>query len=119
MEGERRGDIVEGLDSIIQLALPLVVLGVLVALLRWTWSPRKGRSLVQRTPRRGAPDEYGLLVPVAAPANDAETARLTARLDAAGIRYTLVTTTQGPRLMVWLDSAASARRLLRDTDAAP
>jgi hypothetical protein len=110
---------VAGLDPIIQLVLPVAVLGIMVALLRWTWSPRKGRSLVSRTPRRGAPDEYGLLVPVAAPADDAETVRLTARLDAAGIRHTLVDTTQGTRLMVWPDTAASARRLLRDTDAAP
>ena len=109
----------EGLGQIIQLVLPFAVLGVLVALLRWAWSPRKGRSLVSRTPRRGAPGEYGLLVPVAAPASDAESVRLTALLDAAGIRHTLVATTQGPRLMVWPDSAASARRLLRDTGAPP
>ncbi|MFC1429895.1 hypothetical protein ACEZDB_04390 [Streptacidiphilus sp. N1-3] len=104
---------------VIQLALPFAVLGILVLLLRWTWSPRKGRSLVPRTPRRGAPDEYGLLVAVAAPADDTETGRLTARLDAAGIRWTLVDTTQGRRLMVWPDAAPSARRLLRDTGAAP
>jgi len=55
---------------------------------------------------------------VAAPADHAETVRLTALLDAAGIRHTLVDTTQGPRLMVWPDSAPSARRLLRDTGAA-
>ena len=107
------------LDPIIQLTLPLVVLGALVALLRWVCSPRRGRSLIPRAPRRGAPNEYGLLVPVAAPSDDAETARLTALLDAAGIRHTLVETTQGPRLMVWPDSAPSARRLLRDTGAAP
>ncbi|MFC1417241.1 hypothetical protein [Streptacidiphilus cavernicola] len=108
-----------GLGPIVQLVLPFAVLGALVALLRWAWSPRKGRSLVSRTPRRGAPDEYGLLVAVAAPATDAETLRLTALLDAAGIRHTLVDTTGGPRLMVWPDSAPSARRLLRDTGAAP
>jgi hypothetical protein len=109
---------VDRLDPIIQLALPLVLVGVLTLLLRWVWTPRRGRSLVPRTPRRGAPDEYGLLVPVAAPADDAETSRLTARLDRAGIRWTLVDTTQGRRLMVWPDSAPSARRLLRDTGAA-
>ncbi|MHA6762922.1 hypothetical protein [Streptacidiphilus sp. PAMC 29251] len=107
------------MEPVIQLAVPVVVLGILVALLRWTWSPRKGRSLVPRTPRRGAPNEYGLLVAVAAPADDAESTRLTALLDAAGIRHTLVDTTAGTRLMVWPDSAPSARRLLRDTGAAP
>lgn len=109
----------ERLGPIVQLTLPLLVLGVLALLLRWVCAPSRGRSLVSRTPQRGAPDEYGLLVPVAAPRDDAETARLTAVLDAAGIRHTLVGTTQGVRLMVWPDSAPSARRLLRDTGAAP
>lgn len=106
-----------GLDRISQLVLPLALVTVLVLLLRWTWSPRRGRSLAQRTPRRGAPDEYGLLVPVAAPADDEETIRLTARLNAAGIRWTVVHTTQGRRLMVWPDAAPSARRVLRDSGA--
>ncbi|MEZ0090553.1 hypothetical protein [Streptacidiphilus sp. EB129] len=105
------------LDQVLQIVLPFVIVGALVLLLRWTWSPRRGHSLVPRTPRRGAPTEYGLLVPVAAPADDAEALRLTARLDAAGIRWTLVNTTQGLRLMVWPDSAPSARRLLRDSTA--
>jgi hypothetical protein len=102
------------IDPVVQLVVPIVLVVVLVLLLRWTWTPRKGRSLAARTPRRGAPGEYGLLVPVAAPADAAESVRLTAVLEAAGIRCTLVDTTQGPRLMVWPDSAASARRLLRE-----
>ena len=102
------------IDPVVQLAVPIVLVVVLVLLLRWTWTPRKGRSLVARTARRGAPGEYGLLVPVAAPADAAESVRLTAVLDAAGIRCTVVDTTQGTRLMVWPDSAASARRLLRE-----
>ena len=102
------------IDPVVQLVVPVVLVVVLVLLLRWTWTPRRGRSLAARTPRRGAPGEYGLLVPVAAPADAAESVRLTAVLDAAGIRCTLVDTTQGPRLMVWPDSAASARRLLRE-----
>jgi hypothetical protein len=103
-----------GMDPVVQLAVPVVLLVVLVLLLRWTWTPRRGRSLVARTPRRGDPGEYGLLVPVAAPADAAESVRLTAVLESAGIRCTVVDTTQGPRLMVWPDSAASARRLLRE-----
>ena len=102
------------MDPVVQLAVPVVLVVVLVLLLRWTWTPRRGRSLVARTARRGAPGDYGLLVPVAAPADAAESVRLTAVLDAAGIRCTVVDTTQGPRLMVWPDSAASARRLLRE-----
>ena len=101
-------------NPVVQLVVPVLLLVVLVLLLRWTWTPRRGRSLVARTARRGAPGEYGLLVPVAAPVDAAESVRLTAVLDAAGIRCTVVDTTQGPRLMVWPDSAASARRLLRE-----
>ena len=66
-----------------------------------------------RTPRRGQPDEYGLLVPVAAPADNAEALRLGALLDRAGVRNTLVQTAQGPRIMVFGDQAHRARALLR------
>ncbi|MFC1441193.1 hypothetical protein ABUW04_23310 [Streptacidiphilus sp. N1-10] len=101
-------------NPVVQLVVPVVLLVVLVLLLRWTWTPRRGRSLVARTARRGAPGEYGLLVPVAAPADAAESLRLTAVLEAAGIRCTVVDTTQGTRLMVWPESAAGARRVLRE-----
>ncbi|MEY9967711.1 hypothetical protein ABIA33_005790 [Streptacidiphilus sp. MAP12-16] len=100
------------LDPLLELVLPFAVVGVLVLLLRWTWSPRRGRSFASRTPRRGAPGDYGLLIPIAAPADPAETLLLIARLDAAGIRSTLVDTTQGPRLMVWPEEAGKARRVV-------
>ena len=96
---------------LLQLLLPFVVVGVLVLLLRWTWG--RGHSLAPRTPRVGAPADYGLLVPVAAPADNTEALRLAALLDSAGVRNTLVETTQGPRLMVWHDDVPEARRLLR------
>jgi hypothetical protein len=103
------------IDPVVQLAVPIVLVVVLVLLLRWAWTPRRGGSLVARVPRRGAPGEYGLLVSVAAPVDAAESVRLIAVLDAAGIRCTVVDTTQGTRLMVWPDSVASARRLLRES----
>lgn len=90
---------------------PFLVVGVLVLLLRWTWG--KGHSVVQRTPRAGTPNEYGLLVPVASPADDAEARALGARLDEAGIRYTLAATKAGPRVLVFEDDADRARTLLR------
>ncbi|RAG82809.1 hypothetical protein DN069_25500 [Streptacidiphilus pinicola] len=90
---------------------PFLVVGVLVLLLRWTWG--KGHSVVQRTPHAGRPNEYGLLVPVAAPADDAETQAVGARLDRAGIRYTLAATKAGTRVMVFEDDAERARALLR------
>ncbi|WP_042386723.1 putative signal transducing protein [Streptacidiphilus melanogenes] len=90
---------------------PFLVVGVLVLLLRWTWS--KGHSVVQRNPAPGAPGDYGLLVPVAAPPDDAAALAIGARLDEAGIRYTLAGTKAGPRVMVFADDAERARALLR------
>jgi hypothetical protein len=95
----------------LQLLGPILVMGVLVLLLRWTWS--RGGSLAARTPKSGAPDEYGLLVPVAAPTDPSEAQALGARLDVAGIRYTIVDTMSGPRVMVWEDDAERARAALR------
>lgn len=90
---------------------PFLVVGILVLLLRWTWS--RGRSVVQRTPHAGAPDDYGLLVPVAAPADDAEALAIGARLDEAGIRSTLADTKAGRRVLVFADDEERARALLR------
>ena len=99
------------LDPLLQLVLPFLIVGGIVLLYRW--GSRAGRSFVPRTPRPGQPDEYGLLVPVAAPADNAEALRLTTLLDQAGVRNTLVRTAQGPRIMVWGDQAHRARTLLR------
>lgn len=91
-----------------------VLLGVLLFLLRWTFS--RGHSLVERSPRRGDPGDYGLLVPVARPTGTAE-ARASARLlTEAGIRCTLVHTTRGVRLMVWPDHERRAREILSAPD---
>ncbi|AUG79697.1 hypothetical protein CFP65_4982 [Kitasatospora sp. MMS16-BH015] len=86
------------------------VVGLLALLLRWTYGT--GHSLVARRPRTGTPAEYGLLVPVAAPQDAAEARELAGRLAAAGLRHTLVTTTDGPRLLVWPGDEAAARRAL-------
>lgn len=101
---------VNGLDPLLGMLVSLAVLGVLVLLLRWTFSG--GRSLVARSPRTGAPGEYGLLVSVAAPRDAEETLRLTRLLGDAGIRNTVVHTTHGARVMVWPDDAARARGVL-------
>jgi FtsP/CotA-like multicopper oxidase with cupredoxin domain len=93
------------------LALPLLVLGVLILLLRWTWS-RSRHSVAGRRSRRGAPGDYGLLVGVATPADAAEARRMSARLRAAGIRHTVANTTQGPRLMVFESDAERSREAL-------
>ncbi|OIV36805.1 hypothetical protein BIV57_14150 [Mangrovactinospora gilvigrisea] len=92
------------------LALLVVVLGVLILLLRWTFG--RGRSLSARPPRIGRPDEYGLLVPVAEPVSAAHARRLGRSLREAGIKHTLAATTDGPRVLVWPDDADRARTVL-------
>ena len=106
---ENRG--VSRIDPLLQLVLPFVVVGALLLLFRWT--ARGGRSLAPRPARSGTPDEYGLLAPVAAPADGREALRLAALLEQAGVRNTLVETTQGLRIMVWQDQAPAARDLLQ------
>ncbi|GAA2265522.1 MULTISPECIES: hypothetical protein [Kitasatospora] len=90
--------------------ISFAVLGVLVLLLRWTYG--SGKSLVARPPRSGKPEEYGLLVPVASPGDQAEARQLAALLRSAGIRYTLARTSEGLRLMVWPADVPAARKAL-------
>ncbi|MGL4172731.1 MAG: hypothetical protein ACRCTR_01460 [Actinomycetota bacterium] len=95
---------------------PLVAfaaMGVLIGLLRWTF--RRGRSLAEREPRDGSPDQYGLLIPVAAPSTVIEAELTRAHLARHGIRATVATTTRGPRVMVFPDQAPIARALLRES----
>ncbi len=98
------------------LGWPVVLIGgflVMVAFLRWTFSGNH-RSLIARSAKQGAPGEYGLLEPVAAPGNFIEGERLRLLLQESGIRGKLITTTEGPRLMVFAQEAAIARELLRN-----
>lgn len=108
--GVREEDAMNRLDPLLGLLVSLAIVGMLILLLRWTFS--SGKSLVARTPRTGPPTEYGLLVSVAAPRGHEEALRLTGLLDRAGIRSTVVHTTQGARVMVWPDDAAKARGVL-------
>jgi hypothetical protein len=100
------------LEPLFGFVLPLLLVGVLVLLLRWTWG--RGHSLVPRQPQPGAPGEYGLLVGVAAPRDAEEARRLTDRLVQAGIRCTVARTTHGPRVMVFRDDLRRARAVLSD-----
>jgi hypothetical protein len=90
--------------------LAFALVGVLALILRWAFG--HGPSLVARRPRAGRPDEYGLLVPVATPADHAEGAALVRRLTAHGLRVTMADTSDGPRLFVFADDAERARELL-------
>lgn len=91
------------------LAFAAVVM--LALMLRWTF--RRGRSLVASVPRTGEPGDYGLLEPVASPASLPEAELIRARLVGQGIRATVASTTQGPRVMVFATEARTARALLK------
>ncbi len=90
----------------------LLALGVLILLLRWTFS--HGHSLVERRAQTGSPDEYGLLVQVAAPATVVEAEMIRRRLLDAGLRATLAPTTEGPTVMVFREDEGRALVLLAD-----
>ncbi|PWJ56297.1 hypothetical protein SAMN06264364_101273 [Quadrisphaera granulorum] len=91
-------------------ALSLLMLGVLVLALRWTFS--RGHSLVTKKPRTGRASEYGLLVVVSEPGTFVEAEVDRQRLEAAGVRATLAPTTDGPRVLVFPEDARVARALL-------
>lgn len=94
---------------------PLLVaclLGALVVVLRW--SHTRGGSLVRPVATTGHPGQYGLLVPVDAPANLEEAAAVQARLHEIGVNSTLATTTSGLRVLVWPHQLDVARRVVRE-----
>jgi hypothetical protein len=93
------------------LLLAVLAFVVLMLLLRWAYGGRR-RSLVERRPRSGAPDDYGLLVSVAEPKTFVEGELLRRRLEEAGLRANLVTTDQGPAVMVFPQDEKTARALL-------
>ncbi len=95
----------------IALMTSVAVVGVLALLLRWAYGGRK-RSLVERRPTAGSVDDYGLMVSIASPGTFIEGEVARQRLAGAGIRAQLVTTAEGPRLMVLREQESAARRLL-------
>jgi len=92
-------------------AIALAVVAVLMLLLRWAYGGRS-RSLVARLPQAGTAEDYGLMVSVASPGTYADGEMSRRRLVDAGIRASLVATTEGPRLMVFREDEQQARRLL-------
>lgn len=92
---------------------PLVAVGLIglfVVILRWAFS--RGSSVVAAAPTPGTADQYGLLVPVATPGTYIEGELLRRGLEDAGIRATLTTTLDGPRVMVWPNDEDRAKELL-------
>lgn len=90
--------------------MSFIAVGVLALLLRWAFS--RGHSLVMKPARRGGEDEYGLLVAISAPSNFIEAEIQRQRLNEAGIKASLTTTLDGPRLMVFPKDKLRALRIL-------
>jgi hypothetical protein len=92
--------------------IAFVGVGVLTLLLRWAFG--RGGSLIARPARPGSPDEYGLLVPVAAPPTSTEGEVLRRKLEDHGLRATLAHTNEGPRVLVFARDETQARAILND-----
>jgi hypothetical protein len=93
---------------------PLVAfagLGIMVLILRWAFA--RGGSVVERAPKSGNPDEYGMLVPIASPSNYIEGELLRRSLVDAGLRASLAQTNDGPRIMVWPKDVEVAKQVLK------
>ena len=90
--------------------IALVALGGLALVARW--ASQTGTSLIEGPARQGSSEEYGLMIPVASPANARASRDVAGRLTAAGVRCREVTTTEGPRVMVWAEDVARARAVL-------
>ncbi|HEX6887143.1 MAG TPA: hypothetical protein VF143_03475 [Candidatus Nanopelagicales bacterium] len=90
--------------------IALLAIGGLMVVSRWMTGQRG--SLIEAPARRGAAEEYGLMIPVASPRSIADADRVRARLQAAGVRSRAVETTEGLRVMVWADDVGPARAVL-------
>jgi hypothetical protein len=88
----------------------IVLVGVLLLLLRWTWGT--GRNL--RIPDPNDPVGDGLLAEVARAPTEAAAQVLRSRLTTAGIRATIGRDGGSYRIMVFGDDAGNAKLVLRE-----
>lgn len=85
--------------------------GILSLILRWAF--KRGKSVVERTPRIGGENDYGALVVIASPNNHIEGELLRLKLASSEIRATLTQTKDGPRLFVFARDEKIARAVLK------
>ena len=88
----------------------LLAVGGLLLVARWAGGQRG--SLVEQPPEQGAPEEYGLMIPVASPRTSRAAEGVRSQLGAAGVRARVVDTSDGIRVMVWAEDVARARSVL-------
>gem|GEM_PF-506447 len=92
------------------------VITVLVLVLRW--SHARPSPLVTKSKKITPANDYGLLVPVAAPPTQREAQKLVNLLGSRSIKATLTNTTDGLRILVWPHEVTRANQILsRDTTA--
>ncbi|MBU6347251.1 MAG: hypothetical protein KGQ38_01370 [Actinomycetales bacterium] len=85
-------------------------IGLMILVLRWAFA--RGQSIVERPAKSGDPSDYGMLVPVATPSDYIQGEVLRRSLVSAGIKATLATTNDGPRLLVWPVDTERAKKIL-------
>ncbi len=88
-----------------------VVIFFFIFLLKWAFG--NGKSLIAKPGKLGSVQDYGLLVPIAAPKNFIEGEMLRQKLLAVGIKANLTQTIEGPRIMVFDRDAQTARAILK------
>lgn len=88
----------------------LLLIAGFILILKWAFGRKE--SVVAAPASAGSEGEYGLLLPVASPGTYIEGEVLRRRLEDLGIRATLATTVDGPRVLVWPDDERRARQAL-------
>jgi len=88
----------------------LLAIGLMVLVLRWAFA--RGKSVVERPSTKGSPKDYGMLIPIASPADYIQGEMLRRRLMDSGIKATLATTTEGPRILIWPADEKRAQSIL-------
>jgi len=86
--------------------------GVLSLILIWAF--KRGKSVVQRTPKIGGENDYGALVVIASPNNYIEGELMRLKLATAEIKANLAHTKDGPRLYVFERDEKIARAVLQN-----
>ena len=85
--------------------------GILSLILIWAF--KRGKSVIERTPRVGKEDEYGALVVIASPNTYIEGELMRLKLATSEIRANLAQTKDGPRLYVFERDEKIARAVLK------
>jgi hypothetical protein len=85
--------------------------GILSLILRWAF--KRGKSVVERSPKVGGENDYGALVVVASPNNHIEGELLRLKLATSEIKATLTQTKDGPRIYVFARDEKIARAILK------